>query len=64
VTRLVGHALWHEGAPYDDRGRRIEYPRTTEGRAKCECGELSEALPSGAARRRWHADHKADVSSR
>lgn len=62
MTRVSGHALWHEGAAYDDRGYRVEYPRTTEGRAKCECGELSEVLPSGAARRRWHQGHKLEVT--
>lgn len=63
MARVSGHALWHEGAAYYDDGSRIVYGDRSAGRAKCECGEMSEALPSGAARRRWHAQHKLDVPS-
>jgi hypothetical protein len=62
VTRLAGHALLHEGAAHDYVGLRIVYGDRSTGRAKCECGAMSEVLPSGAARRRWHAEiHKPAV---
>lgn len=65
MTRVVGHGLRNEGAAYDDNGYPLDsggyVVRTGPGRAKCECGELSEVLPSGAARRAWHAGHKDEV---
>lgn len=63
MARVSGHALRNEGAAYYDNGSQISYGDRSVGRAKCECGEMSEVLPSGAARRRWHAQHKLDVSS-
>jgi hypothetical protein len=30
----------------------------------CECGAKSDLLSSGAARKRWHRDHKNEVRSR
>jgi len=65
VTRLVGHGLRNEGAAYDDRGYPLDaggyVVRSGPGRAKCECGELSEVLPSTSARKAWHRQHKAEV---
>jgi hypothetical protein len=31
------------------------------GRALCECGKKSPVLPSTAARKRWHRQHKDAV---
>lgn len=62
--RIKGHALVSEGAAFNDKGLRITYATAAgnEGRALCECGALSEVLPSGYARRRWHtAVHKPAV---
>ena len=59
---MRGHGLAHEGAPHDLRGRRIPgHGAGGKGRGKCACGALSEVLPSGGARKRWHAAHKAEV---
>ena len=58
--RVAGHALI-------GKGRAFEYLWTTTallhvrgpvGRAVCSCGQVSESLPSTAARRRWHDRHK------
>jgi len=63
IDRLVGHALFNEGAPFDNNGRRIwpgndPYP---QGRGQCECGEKSAVEVSAAARKRWHREHKQAV---
>jgi hypothetical protein len=66
MARITGHALLNEGAGYDDNGDRIgSWIANTagEGRAKCQCGELSEWLPSGGARRKWHASHKTQIAN-
>ncbi|WP_159601603.1 hypothetical protein [Agromyces humi] len=64
-TRLAGHTLANEGAPFNDNGARIGYRGTSgEGRGKCSCGELSDVVASGGARRRWHADHKAEIAAK
>lgn len=62
----TGHGLMHEGAPHDAAGRLRPsqgwYVRSSgRGRAKCRCGALSEVLESGAARKRWHVQHKQDI---
>lgn len=62
-TQLAGHGLLNEGAPFDDAGDRVHVSTSGPGRAKCSCGELSDPLPSGGARRRWHAAHKEAVRS-
>ena len=61
---VPGHALWDEGAAHDERGIRIRgywAGVSGDGRAKCECRWLSDVLPSGAARKRAHAEHKRQV---
>lgn len=65
-TRVPGHALIAEGEPYYENGRQRFLWRGDggEGRALCECGELSEALPFGDARKRWHRQHKEEVKAR
>lgn len=51
-TRLAGHELRNEGRVYDG----IHLVR--EGASRCSCGEWSPLLPSSAARKRWHREHK------
>jgi hypothetical protein len=62
--RIAGHALMNEGAAFDDSGIRAYHLYATTGgigRAKCECGEMSEVLTSVGARQYWHRLHKEDV---
>lgn len=44
--------------------RGVYVRRGPEGRALCECGEWSPELPSTAARKRWHREHKDEVRTR
>lgn len=39
----------------------VEYGSMTQGHGRCSCGDASPCLDSGAARKRWHAEHKAEV---
>ena len=60
------HALKHNGAPYNDAAALVHAdPKVTsgEGRALCTCGILSEQLATGAARRAWHKEHKAQAAA-
>ncbi len=61
-TAVAGHALLGEGAPYSESNQRDWYGKV--GRGRCECGERSGVLPTTAARKRWHAEHKASVTER
>ncbi len=46
---VPGHTLYQEGRGfYGPAGR-------------CSCGATSQPLTSDAARKRWHADHKAEM---
>lgn len=69
-TVLPGHGLVDEGSAHDEHGNRIWVSNNAcdafsgPGRALCKCGELSEELPTKAARRRWHNAHKEEVRSR
>lgn len=60
-TRLAGHALPREGRV--QLGGVIIGDGSGEGRAVCSCGAESPLLPSTRARRKWHRDHKNDISS-
>jgi len=64
-TNLPGHALRSEGKPYElgplDGERWVRSASGSEGVALCECGTTSGWLTSDSARKRWHADHKAEV---
>jgi hypothetical protein len=61
-NRLAGHGLIREGWPFI--GTNIEARhRTGPGMAKCECGAMSDVLPSTNARKRWHRGHKAEVDA-
>lgn len=68
-TRIAGHGLQMEGRALRKAGQwdsasvivqgtpycRADGPA---GIAVCQCGEVSGALLSDAARKRWHAEHK------
>jgi len=56
-NRLVGHGLRDEGRVKDPAGRLWN----CEGSTRCECGERSPVLPTTAARKRWHREHKDAV---
>lgn len=66
-SRLSGHTLRYEGAAIepvaDATGRPDRLTGDRQGSGLCSCGETSESLPSDAARKRWHADHKQHVRS-
>lgn len=63
TSRLAGHGLLHEGWPFI--GTKIRATNNTgPGMGKCECGAMSEMVPTRAARKRWHRDHKADIRAR
>lgn len=64
MTRLSGHELLSEGAPYDGKKRRISsyYGGVSgEGRALCSCGALSDFLSSANKRKAWHRAHKEEI---
>lgn len=59
--RVAGHGLIDEGWPFI--GTKIRASRRNgPGMGKCECGQMSDLLPSTAARKRWHKDHKLAVT--
>lgn len=66
--RVRGHFLRHEGAAFDEHGRRVfDYAygyAGGEGRGLCSCGDLSEVLNSIGQRKAWHREHKGEVLAR
>lgn len=67
--RVPGHTLAHEGAPHivDETGRvvRVRAPWGGVGgygRALCSCGQMSPLFDSAHKRKKWHRDHKEEVS--
>ena len=64
-TQIRGHGLKAEGKPYADNGEGgwMHLYQQHVGRGLCSCGATSEVLESDAARKRWHKDHKAEVSA-
>jgi hypothetical protein len=60
VSRLAGHGLIQEGWPFIGTHLQARY-RSGPGMAKCECGSMSDVLPSASARKRWHRQHKEDL---
>lgn len=56
-TLLKGHIMGDEGCARGDDGM-ILWDAKGPGRGKCSCGALSEILPTRAARKRWHREHK------
>ncbi len=69
TTRLAGHSLVGEGAPHNDLGVRLRgeysygHEKTPGGRGQCSCGALSDVVTTRAARKRWHAEHKAEIKA-
>lgn len=61
-TNLRGHALRAEGRPFLP-GDELGWVRVSRsvGHGLCECGSTSGLERSDAARKRWHAAHKAEV---
>jgi hypothetical protein len=65
-TNIRGHALRSEGAahipgkPEEEQSAWIRC-RGHIGYGVCECGDASPCLWSAAARKRWHAEHKATI---
>ncbi|MCC5574527.1 hypothetical protein IMZ11_02590 [Microtetraspora sp. AC03309] len=60
-TRLSGHTLRSEGAPFSwtqNGGRYVRTRITWTGKGLCSCGATSEELTSNNARKRWHRAHK------
>ncbi len=54
-TLVKGHTLIMEGQP-------CGYARNGPGQGACSCGLRSPELSSNAARKRWHKEHKKEVS--
>jgi hypothetical protein len=65
-TRVAGHTLCGEGKAYvyeGDEVHREQYDGSTKGYGVCSCGITSRWLLSNAARKRWHAEHKAAITA-
>ena len=64
-TRLAGHTLRSEGMPFVwvDWGTGFDWRQASgwTGKGICSCGATSDELTSNNARKRWHADHKAQM---
>lgn len=68
---VPGHTLVREGARHHADGDPFtiwdpdyaDESHSPEGHGKCSCGEVSDLLPSKAARKRWHRDHKHAVKA-
>ena len=67
MSLVKGHALVAEGAAFDKEGdstKRVRYGTVAgRGRALCECGSVSPRLDSANQRKKWHREHKAEVSA-
>lgn len=64
MALVPGHTLRYEGNAYNPNGQMKYRFNDPVGHAKCSCGALSPELPSRAARKRWHKQHKAEVLSK
>ena len=66
MSRVPGHELVSEGAPFNADGRS-SYPTRWmggtggTGRGRCSCGALSDVVDSGAKRKSWHRGHKDGI---
>ncbi len=68
MRAVRGHGLLNEGTGYK-AGQPIDIYLTrlwlaahdVAGVGICRCGAVSDPLPSDAARRRWHREHKLAV---
>jgi hypothetical protein len=59
TTRIAGHTLPDEGRLNGDNGLMSRC--NGAGSIQCSCGQPSPVLPSTAARKRWHRDHKDTI---
>jgi len=69
MTVAPGHGLRNEGAPFTRlpgpgrpqfwRDSSTASSTAGEGRAICSCGSYSTVLPTAAARKSWHREHKS-----
>lgn len=60
-NRLAGHELRYEGRVFDAAVGLVNSLVNGRGATRCSCGEWSPVLPSTAARKRWHREHKDAV---
>ena len=61
---MTKHNIKADGAAFHADGSRVQDGTTMGlGSAICSCGESSEALPTRAARKSWHAEHKAAAAA-
>jgi hypothetical protein len=68
-TRLTGHGLLNEGAPFlldITTNPPVLYRMDSNGtsgvgRGRCTCRAMSPEVETAAARRAWHVQHKAAV---
>jgi hypothetical protein len=56
-TLVAGHGLRHEGRYWNG----LAYVSGGMAPGRCTCGDRSEPLPTGAARKRWHREHKDEI---
>jgi hypothetical protein len=56
VKPIKGHELLFEG-----RLMNSYLPGNGVGKGRCRCGALSPDLPTTAARKRWHREHKQAI---
>lgn len=60
------HSLKYDGAPFKGDGNLVNSDTTITkgaGIGMCSCGEMSDWLPNGASRRRWHKWHKENLDA-
>ena len=62
-TRLSGHMLIREGAPFNLSRKYIGVGWSSSGRGRglCTCHELSDELNTANERKAWHRTHKAEI---
>jgi hypothetical protein len=63
AERVKGHELCREGAAHFSGEHEYTTREGTWGRGCCSCGQMSEMLPSTAARKRWHREHKRRIQA-
>jgi hypothetical protein len=67
MSRVKGHTLADEGAPYlaNEQGQlerqwKLYGGVSGKGRGLCSCGAVSPILPSAYQRKKWHRAHKSE----
>jgi hypothetical protein len=64
---VKGHGLLEGGSPHDDAGNALRDAHgwpvySAHGRAKCQCGAMSEVLKATTHRKAWHRAHKTTIT--